>query len=1375
MNIFASKHSLTYLFPLILSLTACGGGDSSSDQAPIAKLTILGTAQSGEQYIARSGADVLVSGKDSDGVDDPILTYDFRVLSPSDMNDRLVERTRNTKLFKTPIVQQDTEIEFELTIADSDQVTRTTTATLQVKAANDADVFLTQKAVTDPQHNTYQLAVALDLSSGEVSAGSYTVLVENIAEWLPAFPNPACQYGESQDRCRLKMDEQLISGQWQSGLSYEQVQAEVAANAYFNPRHQTRIPYINVDDINQHFDQGPACINDELRCQRLELDRIDDARMLQRFSFVDAGSPARLILLQQDGEQFIDSGLLWLSTRSSEDAQEVDVDLIRRSENIESFASASAYYRLIDPENRATTLRDWLNLRGFVPGVENESAFAHATYVNNYDLGFGRDMYMRKDECGNVYSYVDNYPSLELALQGRNGFATVVMEYSAMDTSLACSEQDDKFVKFYSYVPSDFTGEMVRVASMNFDGRGEKFVPGVCTVCHGGSPYTANDMLSGADNVVEFVGGLGDEEDVYTAIDALSDAKKRQLAELNASFMPFDLDAYLYTEGPLADPFLNPDLLRGTDVSAYSLANQADDFRQFNKNTLYTYLHAKTQEAPRTEVEAGDEASRWDAPITLINAWYGTSIESLEELNTIDGHNFDAQAVMPGWESESELYHDVYAKYCRACHTQVSNTALNFATAQEFFGTEQAGMPGNIATLAEKVLNQGQMPIARLTYDRFWADFTGNSAAGSQLTERLQSYDPSIASAPLIPALDFTVLVADGENGNASNLDNSVNGPGQWVSLETALSESQLPSWDLSNDCGSETFLHADNTASAGFFTDMSPCAYRISLALPEREPTVKTLLVDRKPVAKALSYTTNKGANDTAESAVGYQPGDSTLVLDLLANPDFTTADFGDGEVSVVVNNSSTPYELAINPSVSLNDRGQLELSLTDRLPTSEQTLSFEYQLQDLSPNDTSSIAESKGQVDVSVAGIALPLSTDALTDTSVSFSWASNPSGLRPDTVLVYRATGDQASELLAAISAGSATPIATLENCHITADLCDGNVSAWSYTDNTVVAGAEYTYVVQAALNAEPGKDNAATLLSSAITEAIAVKPVLNLSSDAGNPDQLNLNWSEPSGLELGQYTLLRCDRSANSSCVPDEVVLSSDCSSSSRCTSGASNNWQLSDSGLTPNNRYAYQLSVVNELSSANSTTVSAATFPAAPTGLSVSNPSNSSVTLDWSDNSNNPSGLSYRITEVSDPDNCFSGPVTVNAPTTARVQSLACPDYVTLRIQSRGLDNQNSATVNFSSTRRLVTTNDLNTLANSYSTDNLGYSAQVCDSCHTVADVVSTRTAQFESENCTIGNNYVITGCTGALSILMNDQPITNNAYTRYMKRWLEGN
>src|SRR5208282_4268733 len=68
--------------------------------------------------------------------------------------------------------------------------------------------------------------------------------------------------------------------------------------------------------------------------------------------------------------------------------------------------------------------------------------------------------------------------------------ATVTMDYSPVGNGTT------RFTKFYVYNSND-----VRVASADLDGGGQKFVPGLCSVCHGGiggsvGPGVTNTFVS---------------------------------------------------------------------------------------------------------------------------------------------------------------------------------------------------------------------------------------------------------------------------------------------------------------------------------------------------------------------------------------------------------------------------------------------------------------------------------------------------------------------------------------------------------------------------------------------------------------------------------------------------------------------------------------------------------------------------------------------------------------------------------------------------------------------------------------------------------------------------------------------------------------
>ena len=159
-------------------------------------------------------------------------------------------------------------------------------------------------------------------------------------------------------------------------------------------------------------------------------------------------------------------------------------------EGREAALTSAVYYRTVDPTGTRTSLNAWLRQAGFLAAdgtllpeaVAGTGEFAHAVYVNNFDLGFGRQMYTRTDELGNVFSFVKNYSTLEGAIRQLDSFATVVTEYSPLVNH---TDPTPKFVKFFTFV-EDGSGDAPRVASFDFDGRGERHTPGNCVVCHGG-------------------------------------------------------------------------------------------------------------------------------------------------------------------------------------------------------------------------------------------------------------------------------------------------------------------------------------------------------------------------------------------------------------------------------------------------------------------------------------------------------------------------------------------------------------------------------------------------------------------------------------------------------------------------------------------------------------------------------------------------------------------------------------------------------------------------------------------------------------------------------------------------------------------------
>ena len=99
---------------------------------------------------------------------------------------------------------------------------------------------------------------------------------------------------------------------------------------------------------------------------------------------------------------------------------------------------------------------------------------------------------------------------------------------------------------------------------------------------------------------------------------------------------------------------------------------------------------------------------------------------------------FDDSATVPGWRNgevvadpspasqgglltnpptTEALYHSVYARHCRMCHTNLPDGPLRFDTYQELVFQRDV--------IRTTVFRSGTMPAARLTMDRFWVPFDG--------------------------------------------------------------------------------------------------------------------------------------------------------------------------------------------------------------------------------------------------------------------------------------------------------------------------------------------------------------------------------------------------------------------------------------------------------------------------------------------------------------------------------------------------------------------------------------------------------------------------------------------------------------------------
>jgi len=747
-----NNNSLRFLFLgfLCLFLVGCGGSateqkKSSTDVAPQAIVEVLGAAVGNGIARVRSGSDVSLTGQNSKGFDDPILHYHWEQIDTSGFKVEFYERTTNAIAFKAPNLPLDdtkgVNLKFRLTVTDADGVKASSDIELLVQSIKDSNHFLAVPSVDN------KVSVYISAAKGETVASNIDVVlkVKGTATW--------------QGRDGNKHQATVMNEEFSGVVPAGKVDSVTGSN---NLSFSVPLPELNMDEINKQFTSSS-------RLSRLEFEYLQEAQLQLSFELQQAaGASLNVYLADAADEKVLDvsvsklqeSGPANLSIKQqkpiltgSGSSVLIDVEELRQALNLESKLSANNYYRCIDPLENAKTFSGWLAKAGF---TGKDDGTVNTKYINNYDLGFGRDMYIRQDPNGNVYSYVTNYNTLENTLHNRNEFAIVAMEYSPEPTG-NCGDQPDagasasakKIVKFFAYIPDAKNGGYIRAESMNFDGRGEKYLPGVCTACHYGNNHTTEFNTNGKI--------LASHTD------------------LDSSFMPWDLDAFLYTNATkknLIDPafaaFAKATGLAGAEQEKYSREAQESRFKQQNQMVLHTFT-----ENPKN-------IPRFAHAITQLHGWYGgtaerAKVEALnfggdtrnltelelqglqQQLKTLPAGQFDGSYVPKGWRgnaSQEALYTGVYDRNCRMCHLFTPNVKFDFDNYNEFV---------NHPSLKNYVYERGIMPLSRLTMDRFWLDFAGGDSAAKKLRDHLNtdSIATNDVSEKLLPGAPVALIFPD--------------------------------------------------------------------------------------------------------------------------------------------------------------------------------------------------------------------------------------------------------------------------------------------------------------------------------------------------------------------------------------------------------------------------------------------------------------------------------------------------------------------------------------------------------------------------------------------------------------------------------------
>ena len=730
---------------LTVALTGCPklNVGSKSNDAP--------TAVAGPDQVVRSQSEVTLSGRDSYDSDGVIQAFQWKQVSGPTV--ALSKATNSTLKFAVPEIFSATEFVFQLTVTDDKGATSTAQVKVGADPPVDPDRFLTLLEVP----GTFKVVAATTSSAGTANQDFNIDVVTTIGYTVYDKDGVASP--------RTKTITQTASGTWPAAGSGGQ-----SKDDYRNPWYTFDLPKVNLQDILAELSDN----------ERLYPTARNNLTVTATVTLSAGGIATYLYVLDQGGNiisQTSGSPDASLSFKSSDAT--LDALFAQKTpqgtaiDEQENEATAKAYYAAIDPGNDKDTLSKWKAANGF---VDNDPNTVEATYINGFDLGFARHMFMREDGNGNVYTYVVNAPNIDSADSNVNTIATVAMEYSPAPG--APLSDTNKYTKFYTFVLNPITGEQDRVLTMDFDGRGEKYQPGTCLDCHGGKPAALSS------------GTYPNNGDLRNAA---SGSK-------SPGFLPWDVNTLYFSD----DDFDNR-----THLTPPSAA-QLEAFRKFNEMVLQTN--------PSDTVKG------------LIHGWYGVTDANATTLPA--GASFNADFVPDGWLPSNTggpttgqaadartLYLQVVGPYCRACHAQrTEKSAISFSTYADFMGYASEGLGG----IPDLVFDRGAMPLARHTMDEFWLSGASASPA-SVLASQLGLADTRMPGTPTA-LIDRAVVNGTSTTITAGTLDVDITGGSVTVRPNGDTSYfAKTMQWTLvSKPAGSSAVLVGDTTPNPAFVADVN-------------------------------------------------------------------------------------------------------------------------------------------------------------------------------------------------------------------------------------------------------------------------------------------------------------------------------------------------------------------------------------------------------------------------------------------------------------------------------------------------------------------------------------------------------------------------
>ena len=351
---------------------------------------------------------------------------------------------------------------------------------------------------------------------------------------------------------------------------------------------------------------------------------------------------------------------------------------------------AVAYYQAIDPANTKDTVAKWkaANRIGDTSGGQEEYS---VVIGDQRDLGYGRRMTAHKNPDGTMAFIVENYLaggyggytplSLEAAIKEvpQWHLGTNAIEFGPGPLAgTGGRPADGNFVKFYTFDPK--TGE--RLNTLSLDGRPAKAMPTVCISCHGGR----GDPLTPPDGTGKKLFAL------------VMNSYSQHRGDVQAQLHPFEASAFDYST-----------------IAGHRRSDLEGRIKEINKMVLC----ALPFPAGGVPIQPEDLCRR----VAGFAEYQGTAAAHLKDMYGGDGLPLATSKtadtyVEASWTAAGQdgLYLNVVAPACRVCHL-LRGTGFQNDISFETFGRFDSYKD----RIKAHVVDRGNMPLAKLIYDRFRA------------------------------------------------------------------------------------------------------------------------------------------------------------------------------------------------------------------------------------------------------------------------------------------------------------------------------------------------------------------------------------------------------------------------------------------------------------------------------------------------------------------------------------------------------------------------------------------------------------------------------------------------------------------------------